>query len=92
MIQLNHIMQKTPEAISKMVENETIVILPDLGEVKVLNEVGARVWDLIDGKIPISDLVDIICEEYMVARDIAEQDVLEFAQRMTEVRLVSIIG
>jgi hypothetical protein len=92
MIQLNHIMQKTPEVISKVVEKEIIVILPDLGEVKVLNEVGARIWELIDGKRPLSDLVDIICEEYLVARDVAEQDALEFAQRMIDSQLVSIMG
>jgi hypothetical protein len=33
----------------RRLEHEAVVVLPDKGEVKVLNEVGAQIWALADG-------------------------------------------
>ena len=42
--------QPNPEAIGRIVDREAVIVLPQKGKVKVLNEVGAAIWDLIDGQ------------------------------------------
>jgi len=58
--------------------DEAVLVLPERGQVKVLNEVGARVWDLADGTHDIDAIVGTLCDEYDVDRDRAEADTLIF--------------
>lgn len=83
---------KSPGILSKIIDHEAIVILPAQGQGKVLNEVGARIWELADGGRSIGDWVNIICAEHAVARGEAEQDALEFIHSMREANLVIITG
>ncbi len=69
---------KPPGIVSKIIDQEAVVIIPAHGQAKVLNEVGARIWKLADFTRSITDLVDIIFDEYVVACEEAEQDALEF--------------
>ena len=59
-------------------KTEAVLVLPDQGQVKVLNEVGARVWELVDGQRQVRHIVEIICTEYQVECKQAETDILEF--------------
>ena len=90
MININQRIVKTTGSISRIIEQEAIVILPAQGQVKVLSEVGARIWDLVDGQRTISDLIDIICEEYEVKREEVEKDTMDFVQRLIDVQLLEI--
>lgn len=59
-------------------KTEAVIVLPEKGQVKVLNEVGSRIWSLVDGKRRISDIIGIIVKEYQVDEDIAEKDAITF--------------
>lgn len=62
----------------RRIDNEAVVILPDKGEVKVLNEIGAQIWALADGSRSVREIVVAICAEYAVSRSEAEADTLAF--------------
>ena len=62
----------------RRVDNEAVVILPDKGEVKVLNEIGAQIWALADGSRSVREIVAAICAEYAVNPSEAEADTLAF--------------
>lgn len=64
--------------VGRIMDDEAVLVLPDKGQVKVLNEVGARIWSLIDGKRSVGELASMICEEYEVDGDLAEADTIEF--------------
>ena len=59
-------------------EDEAVLVLPEKGEVKVLNEVGTLIWSLADGHHSVRQMVDIICATYDVSQDEAEADTLTF--------------
>jgi coenzyme PQQ synthesis protein D (PqqD) len=61
---------------------EAVVVLPEQGEIKVLNEVGARMWELIDGQRALRDIAAIIAAEYAVTLEIAQADTIEFVTEM----------
>jgi hypothetical protein len=92
MLTLDQVVVKTPDTVSRIIEKEAVIILPAHGQVKVINEVGARLWEMADGTRTIADMVDILCEEYAVIREQAEEDALEFIQRMIEKKMFVVMG
>jgi hypothetical protein len=68
----------------RLLENEAVVVLPEQGEIKVLNEVGARIWSLADGTRSVREIAAQISSEYGVARTEAESDTLAFVGEMIQ--------
>jgi hypothetical protein len=91
MLVLHQIVARSPDTVSRIIGEEAVIILPELGELKVVNEVGARLWNLVDGQKTVADLVDIICEEYDVDHDRGKQDVLNFLQQMIDKRILIVV-
>ncbi len=60
-------------------QREAVLVLPEQSQVKVLNEVGARIWTLIDGSRTLGEIARVICREYAVEEAQAREDVLAFA-------------
>ncbi len=73
----------------RQLENEAVLVLPDKGEVKVLNEVGARLWALTDGHHTVREMAAAICAEYQVEQSVAESDTLEFVSQLAAKGLIT---
>jgi hypothetical protein len=67
---------------------EGILILPERGQIKVVNEIGARIWSLIDGHSSIQDIALKITDEYQVSLVEAQRDTLDFVNELQERGLV----
>ncbi|MCI0521419.1 MAG: PqqD family protein [Chloroflexi bacterium] len=61
---------------------EAVLVLPARGQVKVLNELGAKIWSLLDGRRSVREIAAALCAEYAVGREQAEQDTLEFLNHL----------
>ncbi len=72
----------------RQLENEAVLVLPDKGEVKVLNEVGARIWQLVDGQRTVREIAAAVCAEYPVTQPVAEVDTLEFMNQLVAKGLI----
>ena len=90
MISFDSILYQNPNVVSRVVENEAVLIIPEQGEVKVLNEVGSRIWELVDGKRSIQDISSLICLEFDVDQETAEQDTLEFISDIIDKGIIKI--
>lgn len=75
-------MEPVPGVVGQVIEGEAVLVWPERGEVKVLNPVGARIWQLIDGRRTLGDIAAVICAEYAVEPAQAQADVLEFAAEL----------
>jgi len=91
MLTAQQIVAKSPDTVSRIIGEEAVIILPGMGELKVTNDVGARLWELADGQKTVADLVDILCEEYTVDRDQAEKDALVFLQQMVDKSMLIVV-
>jgi hypothetical protein len=69
--------RKHPDVASRLFDEEAFVVVPRTGSYEILNKVGTRVWELIDGERSVEEIVRIICEEYEVDPEQAEADVRE---------------
>ena len=91
MLDLTQVVAKSPEAVSRIIGHEAVIILPATGEIKVLNEVGARLWEILDDRRTIAELAAQICDEYAVTYEQAQDDALDFIQRMVERKLLVLV-
>jgi len=57
----------------------------DLESIDNLNQVGARIWELIDGKRQVHEIRDLIVAEFEVSQEEAEKDLLTLLQQFTEI-------
>ncbi len=76
----------TPVAsvVGRVLDQEAVLVLPEKGQVKVLNEVGARIWSLVDGQRTIRQIVEAVCAEYSVDFITAEMDTRRFLEQLVE--------
>jgi hypothetical protein len=81
-----------PGVVGRVVEDEAVLVLPERGEVKVLNEVGARIWELANGKRPVSEIAALICEQYEVDLEVAAADTLEFLADLESRGVITVSG
>lgn len=79
-----------PRIISKIVEGEAILIHPSQGKVRVLNQVGARIWELLDGVRNGKQIIQIIVEEYAVGYEVIQEDYLKFVESLQQAGLITI--
>jgi hypothetical protein len=61
---------------------EAVIVFPERGKVQVINEVGARIWQLTDGDHSVREIIDRIHSEYEVESGKVQEDVLEFLNMM----------
>lgn len=57
----------------------------DLESIFTLNEVGARIWDLLDGCRSLSDITEVIVGEYAIDQETAARDVAEFLDQLESI-------
>ena len=61
------VIRRAPTALSRAFDHEVAVILPTASAVRVLNELGARIWALADGRT-VAEILDVLVNEYDVER------------------------
>jgi coenzyme PQQ biosynthesis protein PqqD len=71
-------------------EHEAVVVLPDQGEVKVLNEVGAQIWALADGSRSVRDIITALCAEFEAPSAVIEADTLKFLAQLQQKGLITV--
>jgi hypothetical protein len=74
----------------RRLEHEAVVVLPDQGEVKVLNEVGAQIWALADGSHSVRDIITALCAEFEAPPAVIEADTLQFLTQLQQKGLITI--
>lgn len=71
------VIRRAPNALSRAFDHELAVILPTASAVRVLNEVGSRIWALADGRT-LSEILEILLNEFEVERIQLRTDVEAF--------------
>jgi hypothetical protein len=81
---------RDPDFVFRRIADEIVLIpirknMGDLESIYTLNDVGARVWELIDGRRTARDLRDAIVAEYEVTPERAAADVAAFLGRLRDI-------
>ncbi len=74
----NSVLRKSPGAASRIIDGEAVIVLPEAGMVRVLNEAGSFIWEAIDGKNKISEISRALTQKFEVSKGKALTDTKEF--------------
>ena len=84
---------KSSELTTRAIAGETLIVpitgrVGDLDSIYTLNEVGSRIWQLINDQIKVRQIVESVSEEFEVTREEAERDVIELINSLAEAGLI----
>jgi hypothetical protein len=96
MIDLNHRYQRNENFVYRRIEDETILVpikdnVGDMGSIYNLNEIGAFIWEQLNGERNLEAVKDKILEEYEVSSQKAEADLNEFINDLIEIEAVRLV-
>ena len=82
--------QRDENFVYRKIESETILVpirdnVGDMSCIYNLNKVGAFVWERLDGNRTLSEVIDLIIEEFDVTAQEVESDVHEFVGELQEI-------
>lgn len=90
MVSLNSVVTATNEQVSSEVSGEAAILHLKSGRYYGLNEVGNRIWQLIQTPQPVSVICESVVAEYEVEPAQCEQDVLKILQELQAEGLVHV--
>ncbi len=87
---IDRIYKKNESFVFRKIEAETLLVpikdnVGDMGSIYNLNDVGAFVWEQIDGVKSLQDIKNRLLEEYEVSSREAEDDLLEYIAQLKEI-------
>jgi hypothetical protein len=93
---LTRVYQHSPDVVFRKVAGEFILVpirrrSQEAEYLYTLNEVGGRVWELIDGRRTAGEIRDAIVEQYDVQPGQATADVLELLAQLDKVHAVKAV-
>jgi hypothetical protein len=82
--------RKSDSLVFRKIAQESILVpirrkAGDAEEIYTLNEVGARIWELVDGTRTVEQIRDVIVEEYEVSLREAEKDLMELLGQLQHI-------
>ena len=97
MADLNSVFSKAPGIVSRKTENEYVLVpvidnIADMNSVFILNETGAFIWENIDGRNTIGEIIEKLVTEFEIEKETATEDVLGLFDRMKEFLIISSRG
>ena len=75
---LDNIVRASPKVAARIVDGQAVIVEPRSGMVNVLNEVGARMWELADGSRTAAAIIDRLIEEFDAEPALVRGDTLAF--------------
>ena len=79
---------RKPDLLWREVDGEVVILSPDNKHLQVFNNVGSRIWALLDGNRDVAAIASVISAEYQEQCEIVEQDMLEYLEQLKRLDLV----
>jgi len=88
--------EKDESMIGRKIADELILVptkqnVVDLQCIYTLNELGGRIWELIDGGTSVEAIVTVLTQEYKVEVEQAEADLLNFLNELEQIGAISLV-
>lgn len=87
---LEKYISKDANTASRIIEEEAVIVIPEISEVNTLNKVATRIWELADGSKIISEIISTIQNEYKADPAQVKNDSIEFINKMISEKMLII--
>jgi len=74
---IKYIPKRRTDIISQDIDRESLILDSNGGVIHQLNPTASMIWQNCDGSKSISDIANILAENYLIGEDVAIKDVLE---------------
>jgi 5'(3')-deoxyribonucleotidase len=93
MTALNSVLSHSPSVVTRKTGNEYVLVpisnnIADMNSVYTLNETGAFIWELIDGKREVEEIISELTKEYDIDVSTARADVMDFVEKMNKYLMI----
>lgn len=93
MTSLKSILSHSPSVVTRKTGNEYVLVpvtnnIADMNSVYTLNETGAFIWEQINGKRNIEEIISLLTEEYEIENNKAEEDVFLFVDNLRKYLII----
>jgi len=93
MISLISVVSQSSSIVTRKTGKEYVLVpiannIADMNSVYTLNETGAFLWEQIDGKKSVKDLIEALISEYEIDKESATRDVLSFIEEMNRYLII----
>ena len=91
---LKSVLSHSPLIVTKKTGNEYILVpvtdnIADMDSVYTLNETGAFIWEQIDGKKNIENIIESITGEFSIDESDARTDLIEFIDKLKKFLIIN---
>jgi len=88
------VFSNSPSVVTRKTGSEYVLVpiannIADMNSVYTLNETGAFIWDQIDGKRDLNEIILKLTGEYEIDESTAREDVLNFIDRMQKYLIIN---
>ncbi len=96
MVDLGKRYQRKDDIVFRKINDEMILVpiknnVGDMGSIYNLNEVGAFVWENLDGRNSLLDIRNLITEAFAVCPEKAEADLCDYVAQLLEIEALSTV-
>ncbi len=93
MTDLKSILSHSSSIVTRKTGSEYVLVpvtnnIADMNSVYTLNETGAFIWEQIDGKKSIAEIIEAVISEYEISPEEAEKDMMEFIENLSKYLIV----
>jgi methyltransferase-like protein len=90
---LKSILSQSTTIVTRKTGNEYVLVpitnnIADMNSVYTLNETGAFIWEQIDGKRNVEEIISALIAEYDIDKQNAESDVFNFIENMSKYLII----
>lgn len=89
-INIDDIISKNLEIDDTDLDGEKVMMNLDKGQYFMMNEVGSRVWDIIEEPTKVNEIINILTNEYDVDSKTCKDNVVDFLGRLNNADLISV--
>ena len=75
---------KSDKVASRIIDGEAVIVMLEKQETVVLNTVGSRLWDIMDGQKNLKQLATTLTSEFDTTHQQALKDLVEFIEDMAK--------
>ncbi len=90
---LKSVLTRSASVVTRKTGNEYVLVpitdnIADMNSVFTLNETGAYIWEHIDGKRCVEEIISALVDEYDIDYSSAEADVMAFVENMSKYLII----
>lgn len=86
------VFERVPSVRFRVVEDQGLILRQDTSEVVVVNEVAARILQLLDGQRALREVAAILADEFAETPERLARDVETFVRELVDSGLVQVVS